>query len=157
MEPLLPNSEQLSSDPYLQPVATWLARSVGAVLACIGALLCVLLIWAASRIAAQDRTIEPVVPIVGAAILFVALFCCIAGARLLLNKPNRHGSILPPLGWYAMAFASSASAVTITVTALRGGHFPEPIGLVCILSFAFWCYRAARRLHSTSPRGRNAL
>ena len=144
--PSAPVSPQ--QDPSTQPVEPWLVRAAGFVLFCIGVLLSALLAWGSYRVATSSKTTDSTVFIVGAVLLPIALFCCVAGFRLLFNLPNRYGSILPPTGWYAIAGVSVALAACVAVASALAGRLSDLIGVVCMLAFASWCVRAGRRLKS---------
>ena len=98
-----------------------IARIIGGVSLIFGIAAAVLAAWAIDR----QFAIRGVVQLSAAVVVFVfvsiAAFCCLAGFRLAFNRPNRHGSVLPPTGWKTLGFSFLIVALTIAAIGLGRG------------------------------------
>jgi hypothetical protein len=130
-----------------------LARLAGVVMLAIGVgleALCLFVLW---RALAHSPLRQAELPVF---LILVALgaFCTLVGYRLAFNRPNRYQSVLPPLGWYALA---CGFAVLGGLLLFVPGKNPHPnvwenaaaAGLCGM--FATWCLRAGR---ITARRGK---
>jgi len=122
------------------------ARLIGGVLSLSGlAIIAVFLrvIWA---LIDARRALESSGLLILGGLLTVGLFCTLVGFRLVLNRPNRYGSILSPNGWAVLGFLFALSALLILVLALMQDR-PEfvaqaPLGAV----FSAACFLNRRRV-----------
>jgi hypothetical protein len=85
------------------------------------------------------------VQVLGAVAVVLAVFCSFIGYRMLLNKPNKGGSILPPSGWYVIAFLFFSRALFLLFEGLRYSSQSQLIGALCAGAVAVWCFRAGRQ------------
>jgi hypothetical protein len=139
--------------PWMQKVAG--AALLGFGMAALGALA-----WFSYRLMAIGRT--PDLSGIGilAVLAVVGWFCCAVGWRLLLNRPNRYGSILSPLGWRALGVIFGLMGVAVALfTALAQGTLPLHLLATTLVSvagvfvFAFWCFKAARHFSTRKTGG----
>jgi ATP-dependent Clp protease adapter protein ClpS len=100
-----------------------IARIIGGVSLAFGVAAAILTVWAIDR----QFAIRGVVQISAAAVIVVYLsisaFCCLVGIRLVLNRPNRHGSILPPMGWKTLGVSFLVVALTMAAIGLGRGEY----------------------------------
>jgi ATP-dependent Clp protease adapter protein ClpS len=102
----------------------FLARSIGGVSLGFGIAAAILAVWAADR----QFAIRGVVQISAAAavviFLSISAFCCFAGYRLLLNRPNRNGWLLSRTGWKMLALCFCIIGLTMAAIGLGRGDYP---------------------------------
>jgi hypothetical protein len=123
---------------------TIMARVAGAALLAFGLGLAALAVWMVERRLSLSGGLEPGVAAVIAVFAALALFCLLAGYRLLFDRPNRYGSLLSPLGWRVLATFFFALALAFMVGAFWLGTFK--LALACFFSacLAYTCVVAAR-------------
>jgi hypothetical protein len=75
----------------------------------------------------------------------VAIFCLVVGGRMIVNRPNTHGSLLSPVGWYVLAtvfLVLGAAVVFSGDSSMTGKNIG---GVVSCITFANWCFFCGRR------------
>jgi hypothetical protein len=154
MQPAVPDPIGFESD---RPVSAWVRRIAGGVLFCCGFGLLVFLTWATYRVSLLDRKLELVVVIVAGVVAAITVFCLFVGYRLVFNRPNKHGSVLPPFGWYALASVFVLLALGTAAPLVWTGHYSGLTGSVFAAVFAAWCFRAAKRHKQAKSHDPGAL
>jgi hypothetical protein len=86
----------------------------------------------------------------------IAVFCLVVGIRMLANRPNVYGSVLSPVGWYALASTFAAFAVVLASVTVVFGDFSVLGGTAWSCVFAGWCFFRARRCSAEGPTHENA-
>ena len=130
------------------PVPVWLLKLTGAIASAFGAGLAALCVWALYRIVLVGAGASPGVFTFFLVVVPTAVFCLLVGFRLLFNRPNRHGSLLPLSGWLFLALLFSAVVVIGLVVVLRGELYAMSGSLLPAIAFAslsFRAYRAAKQ------------
>jgi len=137
------------------------AKVIGGVMLWIGVAAFGLLIWASYKLTLLDRHPELGAFVFLAVIAVVGAFCALVGWRLFLNRPNRFGSILGPVGWRILGgmFAMSTVAFLIFGFALlRENDFPGDMlatfvtAIVGAAIFSRWCLLSARRASANAAK-----
>ena len=95
---------------------------VGGVISWIDVALLALFIWVLWSAINRPNVVDAGVIALCAGLLIVGTFCALVGFRLFLNRPNKYGSILSPVGWRVLGalFAAvmvAAFGLFITTTA----------------------------------------
>lgn len=80
-------------------------------------------VWAIDRQFAIRGVVQVSAVVVIVVFLSIAAFCCLVGFRLAFNRPNRHGSILPPTGWKTLGFSFLIVALTMAAISLGRGEY----------------------------------
>jgi hypothetical protein len=133
------------------------ARAIGVVAALIGVTAIALALWASYKVyPLQHRTAGFV--LIGM-FLVIGVFFLLVGWRLSLNRPNRFGSLLSPLGWRALG--ALFAAVGIGLSAFFVGTTTLTLNDVSIMAvpvigsgvFAYWCFRAANKASANASAG----
>jgi hypothetical protein len=147
MHPLAPNPTGYDGS---SPIRPWLRRLVGSLALASGFVLLVFLIWATYRITVLGRKPDWLVVAFCGVVVAMTVFFLFIGYRLIFNRPNQHGSMLPPSGWYALGSVFGLVALGIAAPLVWVGLYDELIPAGCALVLAAWCFRAAR---GRTPRG----
>ena len=143
-----------------------LAKVIGGVMLWIGVAAFGLLVWASYKLMLLDRR-----PEFGAFVLLdvfaiIGTYCALVGWRLFLNRPNRFGSILGPVGWRILGGTFGLSAIAFLIFAvalLRDVNASQDILAITVTSvascavFSHWCFLSARRVASTAANTNGAL
>jgi tetratricopeptide (TPR) repeat protein len=145
-------SDNLSQPQRLDTSQSALLKVVGAILALIGgaagALLVLLVFRLVRTYIAPDRGV-----LIFAAILFgVSAFCLNLGYRLVLNRPNRYGSLLSPGAWRVMALWFVMVTLFLAFFTLRAPPRAGAPGTGIVLApllFAACCWMAGRAAQRT--------
>jgi ATP-dependent Clp protease adapter protein ClpS len=95
-----------------------IARIIGGVSLAFGIAAAVLAVWAVDRQFAIRGVVEVSAAAVIVVFLSIAAFCCLVGFRLAFNRPNRHGSVLPPTGWKTLGLSFLIVALTMAAIGL---------------------------------------
>jgi hypothetical protein len=77
----------------------------------------------------------------------------LVGFRLLFNRPNRHGSALPPYGWLALGLLFCASFVFFCGLAVHSGQYaflPAALPGLGLALHSFSAFRSARGHRGTA-------
>ena len=122
-------------------VHTMLARVAGGLLLPFGIFVLAFLLWGVGRIwsARGDLRSAALITLVFSV---VGLFCTLVGYRLLFLRPNAYGSLLTPIGWFALAGLFGLTAVVLVVSAISSAHYESwYIPLACG-GFGYRSYRA---------------
>ena len=109
--------------------------------------------WAAYRIAAADTESTPFVAVFFGVVGPTAVFFLLVGYRLLFNRPNRYGSLLPPNGWLCLAFLFLACFAFVTILAVSASQYAFLSSAMPALAFAilsFRAFRSARERHAAA-------
>lgn len=106
----------------------------------------------AFKLVARGATMQAPVLIVGAVIGLLAAFLVSAGGRMTFNRPNRHGSLLTPALWFAIAALFFTCAVFIASTLLATRQFAKLEVAGYAFAFAALAVMAGRR--AMKKRGR---
>lgn len=131
---------------------------MGAILLAFGFLLAALVtmgVWQMASTASPDPGISAGIGL----LTLIATFCLYVGARLFLHLPNARGSLLGPIGWYAVATFIGGMCVILAVTILIKGMRPDDwksaiFALIFGAVFCagcIWSARARLALHQMAP------
>lgn len=112
-----------------------IARVAGVVLLAAGVALAALAIAIALRAGGSIIGFFPGV---------IAVFCLLAGYRLALDRPNRFGSLLSPVGWQILAGCFAAMAAAIAVLSVSNGTYTFLLSSVFLGLLAYACIVAGR-------------
>jgi len=93
---------------------------------------------------------EVIVTIVGV----IAAFCLLVGYRLLLNRPNRFGSLLTPVAWQILGVCLAARAAAMAVLCIAQGTYTLILGSVLLGCLAYGCIVAGRDLRAPAASSR---
>jgi tetratricopeptide (TPR) repeat protein len=144
-------SENLNQPQPFDMGQSVLLKIVGAILALIGGAATALLVSVVVKLLGRQISLD-YGGLIFVAILFgVSAFCLSVGYRLVMNRPNRYGSLLSPGAWRVMSVCFAMLALffefLIFRAAPRAGSLGAGIALAPLM-FAAWCWtagRAARR------------
>jgi succinate dehydrogenase/fumarate reductase cytochrome b subunit len=143
----------------VHPIVT---RIAGAVLLASGILSAVLASWIVERQlefhGALALRSPPAVMVI--CFVLVAAFCLMVGYRLLLNRPNRYGSLLSPTGWRLLASFFVALGVWLGAVAIPRGSYGFLVAIPPLGLLVYRCLIAARTAENNAqPRAlsNNAL
>ncbi len=100
-----------------------IARIIDGVSLAFGIAAEILAVWAVDREFAIRGVVQLSAALVIVVFLSISAFCCLVGFRLAFNRPNRHGSVLPPLGWKTLGFSFSIVALTMAAIGLGRGKY----------------------------------
>ena len=129
-----------------------MARFAGGVLFAFGIALTVLTIWIIGRQFAGCCSMQSSTTVLVISLFLVSAFCALVGYRLLFNRPNRHGSLLPPFGWKVLAAVFFVLAIAVALIAIAHGQYRllvAPLGLGVL---AYYCLVAGGvRLFGRKP------
>ncbi len=135
-----------TQDPAIdKPAPAWMVRAVGGLLFCCGIALLVFVVWFAYRVALLGKTPQLAVLVIEVISAAITAFCLFVGYRLVFKRPNRHGSALPPVGWYALGSMFVLLAIGTAAPLLWTAQYSELTGSLCAAVFAAWCFLAAKR------------
>jgi hypothetical protein len=94
-----------------------------------------------------------------AVFLVIGVFFFLVGWRLLLNRPNRYGSVLSPVGWRVLGilfavvgiglFAFFVGTMTLTLDTISTTAVP----VIASAIFSYWCFRSASRARANAGAG----
>jgi|HubBroStandDraft_1064217.scaffolds.fasta_scaffold54424_1 ATP-dependent Clp protease adapter protein ClpS len=120
-----------------------IARVAGAVLLAFGTGLSILAIWVVERQFTLRGSLQltAIAMVMGFSLL--AAFCFPVGYRLLLNRPNRYGSLLSPAGWVVLGICILSITLLLIVYGSQADRplWAAAVGLVLL---ACGCFLAAR-------------
>ena len=130
------------------------ARLIGLVAGTIGIAAMALAGWASFKVYPLEHR-APGFVVIGA-FLVIGVFFLLVGWRLLLNRPNRYGSILSPAGWRLLGslfavigvgvFAFFVGTMTLTLDTILKVAAP----VIGSAIFSYWCFRSARRARANA-------
>lgn len=141
------------------------AKIVGGVMLWIGVVFVGLFIWASYKIMSLNRTPQLGAFLVLGAFAILAVFCSMIGWRLFLNRPNRFGSLLSPLGWRILGIMFGILAVAFStffvVVLLRDSASTELLvtavtSVASCAIFSHWCWSAAQQALANATRSHGA-
>lgn len=121
-----------------------LGRGIGIVMLLIAAGLTALLVFLLERRLTLVGTVDLQVVAFVAVTGTIALFAFVTGWRLALNRPNRHGSLLPPWGWYLLAAAFVLLAGFIGISLVLQGAYAGVVAVAGCLMLALLCGRQGK-------------
>lgn len=143
----------LSPTELQEKVNGWYAKIIGGVLLWIGVIGVALEIWALQIVVAQPQNVA--VYLIACGFCVVTAFSLSVGWRLFLNRPNRYGSILGPIGWSILAFLFAAFGIGLTLMFGMAvvGDISLLLSIASCFGFGFWCFKLARRTiaYATKP------
>jgi tetratricopeptide (TPR) repeat protein len=138
-------SESFDQPRRLEGANSALARIAGAILAVFGGGMGAGLLLLIYRLAMTSDDLDRTALIVMAGLLGLAAFCLSLGYRLVLNRPNRHGSLLSPWAWRVMGGGFLILTLLLGKLMLfRTPPAPNFAILLAPLLFAGGCWIAAR-------------
>jgi tetratricopeptide (TPR) repeat protein len=139
-------SESFDQPRRLDGVSSALARIAGAILALFGGGVGAGLLLLIYRLAMTPGDLDRTYLIVMVVFIGIAAFCLNLGYRLLLNRPNRHGSLLSPGAWRVMSIGFLVFTVMLAKMSIahRGPGAPSVGVLWASLAFSVLCWMAAR-------------
>jgi ATP-dependent Clp protease adapter protein ClpS len=100
-----------------------IARIIGGASLAFGIAAGTLAVWAIDRQFASRGVVEISAAAVIVVFPSISAFCCLVGFRLAFNRPNRHGSVLSPLGWKLLGCSFSIVALTMAAIGLGRGEY----------------------------------
>ena len=100
-----------------------IARILGGTSLAFGVAAAILAVWAIDRQFAIRGIVQ--VSAVAAVVVFLSIsaFCCLVGYRLVFNRPNRNGSLLPSGGWIWLALCFWIVGLTLAAIGLGRGKY----------------------------------
>jgi ATP-dependent Clp protease adapter protein ClpS len=124
-------------------------RVAGSVLLTFGVALAGLLI----RILVRHSAWTSGLGVVVAGTAAISALCLLLGYRLVLNRPNRHGTLLSPMSWKVLA-ACFALLTVLIAAQMQSGHYRAlaPAATAALLAFA--CLLAPRGVRFELPPSR---
>jgi hypothetical protein len=136
------------------PGGIWLQRVVGLLATIAGLAFAGLFAYITYKVLLRPAAVEVIDIGVLATLAAIAAFLLISGFRMLLNRPNRHGSAVSPIAWYitAAVFLMVAAWVFthgVTSGASSGYARPAVIALFFSLSAAGVGWRTSRKARSS--------
>lgn len=120
-----------------------LGRTAGGILLVFGLGLVALMIFLVERQLTLRGHIERGALVFLAVGCLLSLFCFPVGYRLVTQRPNRYGSVLPPWAWFLIAVLFGALAAAFFVLDPHSQEFTT-VGIFTAL-FSFMAIVAARR------------
>jgi hypothetical protein len=141
-------------DKLLQPVSKWEARAVGVACLLASVLLGAFTLWGTFMTITRNPTALALWLLLSLSAALALLFGT-AGYRLVASRPNRTGSVLPPVVWAVLALVFLAHAIAGLVFSLVSQELQHVeaiiiLLLLALLSYGAWSHFAGRR------RGRSA-
>lgn len=138
-------------DRLTSPVDAWLYRLVGAVLAAIGvalAIVLVILAWdMAAGTAEQPLEAAPMLVLGG-----IAAFCSEVGARLVLGRRSKAGSLMGVRSWQTLGIVFLAVTAWLGWAIVANGRHHELDGVLIGAILAVACFGMARHLRNRQPQ-----
>jgi len=146
-------------------VAGVLSKVIGGVMLWIGVAFIFLFVWAAYKLAQLDHVADFWAFVLLGVFALIATFSSLVGWRMFLNRPNRYGSILSPLGWRVLAgvFGVSGVGVLAASVALLRNDDSSTFVIAAVTSIAFCaifchlCLMAARHALANAKQVKGAL
>lgn len=139
------------------PTGRFLLRTAGGVLSWVGIGLLALLIWLISAALDHPRVIDEKWIAICVALLVVGAFCALVGFRMFLNRPNKYGSVLSPIGWNILGSVFAAGALVALATLPRlPTDPPESLlivavgGLIVFSLGSFYMARETKRVKANA-------
>lgn len=135
------------------------ARLIGLVAGLIGIAAVTLAGWASYKVYPLEHRVPGFVLI--AIFLGIGVFFLLVGWRLLLNRPNRYGSILSPVGWRVLGSLFAVVGIGLlaffvgTMTLTLDTISPMAVSVIGSAVFSYWCFRSASR--ASANAGASAL
>ena len=145
-----------TTDGTTRPVPAWVGRIAGVALLVLGVPLAALACLGVYRLLAfgflwlnDVANLNPPPSPIGVLILvLIAVFCCVVGTRLMLQRPNRYRSILPPGGWIAIGVAFVLVGVMVFEPARQKG---DTAALIFPFLLAAGSFTMAWRIRDRAP------
>lgn len=129
-----------------------MVKVAGGVLSWFGIGAAALSIWVAYKALSLPGRVDTfILALIGASAV-LAVFCLTVGWRLYLNRPNRHGSALGPLGWRIVGTVLGiAGCALLGLMAARSDAPVDVLSALFVsavgcLVFCYWCFLLARRI-----------
>lgn len=140
------------------------AKIIGGVMLWVGVTFIGLLLWVLHAIVVLGRPLNLFVSGIASALAIVGVFCLLVGWRLFLNRPNRFGSILGPVGWRILGGMFGVFFIAcfiLAIVLLRGDSSEILVTAVTSTAgsaiFCYWCFYSAKRAAANAARPRGAL
>ena len=144
-----PNSAKLPGGA----IGTGMARLVGIVSLSLGLALAALSLWMIERQLMLHGSLVKFALIFCIVAGLLAIFCILTGYRLLFNRPNSYGSLLPPPVWFVVAAFFVLVGLALLAWALYQGLYTriEPAAMFAFFGWLCWqAGQAAKRRRSVS-------
>lgn len=139
----------MSNDPNAplenQPGTLWIQRAVGVSALLVGLALGWLFAYSAFSVATRGDAADTFVWVFLTVVGLLTAFFASVGWRLVLNRSNRHGSLLTPALWFAIALLFAICGLGIAGMVIAQGRFGDLLAPGCALAFALLAARAGRR------------
>ncbi len=135
------------------------ARLIGLVAGLIGIAAVALAGWASYKVYPLEHR-APGLVVMGI-FLVIGVFFLLVGWRLLLNRPNRYGSILSPVGWRVLGSLFAVVGIGLfaffvgTMTLALDTISTMAVAVIGSAIFSYWCFRSASR--ASENAGASAL
>ena len=123
---------------------TFMARVAGGVLLTFGIAVAILAIWIVERQLTLRGSLQSTAAALVISFSLISAFCVLLGYRLLFNRPNRYGSLLPPIGWLVLAICFGVTGVGIAVFAIWRGEYQLLVAPVALGVLGYRCVVAGR-------------
>src|SRR5262245_18579609 len=112
-------------------VSNFSVRLAGAIMLAFGIGLAILALWMMERQDTLHREVELGTAVFVAILVTVSACSLLVGYRLVLNRPNRHGSIMPPIGWKILAGVFCSMGLWFAWLGLENREYSALIGIGC--------------------------
>jgi ATP-dependent Clp protease adapter protein ClpS len=126
------------------------ARIAGIILLLFGVGLVAFGLSATVRLLSSAERFESSARIVVAVFLGLGVILSSIGFRLAANRPNKYQSILPPMGWYVLAFLLVALGATFGILAILQKQTEYVTGVLIASLMAWGCWTAAKRTRASA-------
>jgi cobalamin synthase len=119
----------------------FLMKVTGGITLAFGIGLLALFIWFSFKLSALNRLPELGALIFLGVLVPIILFCLTVGSRLLLNRPNRYGSLFAPFVWRSLGIVFGIAAVSLAAMSVAYAMYTQlPAALFAAL-LSGWCFK----------------
>lgn len=140
----------------LQPGTSRLERGIGLTAVVIGVVLAFIVCVFAIKLLLDGQVVTTPVLYVGIAVATLSWFFLVAGVRLLLSRPNKHGSLFAPWVWFAVSGLMLFLAGLFAVRSWAQPSLADGRAIVSALLLALLAFGAGSYFRRKQGKGRNA-
>jgi cytochrome bd-type quinol oxidase subunit 2 len=140
----------------LQPVNSWLERTVGLAAFVIGAVLLLGFVLYAPDVVRGETPRTLGAWVVLAILLLVGLFLASVGTRLVLQRPSKNGSLTAPWVWFCAAVTWAVLATTCLVITLKNPSAEGAQATAAAALFSLLSYGAGANFRRKTRRSKSA-
>jgi hypothetical protein len=126
------------------PHIYWMGRLVGLVCLLAGLGLLALSAWGGLIIYLNPHSVPKELKILFGILYLLGLFLIFLGYRLVLCRPNRYQSVLPPWGWNMLTLGFVALTVSLFVSRIDKLNKDDMVGLFSSVCITAMCFKAGR-------------